>query len=52
MQSLPDSGLSIRQLDALFDQSPVPMVFRDRELRARHTNAAFRRLVGLPDGRR
>jgi PAS domain S-box-containing protein len=49
MPSLPDSGLSVRELDALFDQSPIPMVFGDRELRARRTNAAFRRLVGLPD---
>jgi PAS domain S-box-containing protein len=40
---------SIRELDALFDQSPIAMVFGDRELRARRTNAAFRRLVGLPD---
>ena len=38
-----------RELDALFDQSPIAMVFGDRELRARRTNAAFRRLVGLPD---
>jgi len=49
MPSLPDSGLSIRELDALFDQSPIAMVFLDRELRARRTNAAFRRLAGLPD---
>jgi PAS domain S-box-containing protein len=49
MPSLPYSGLSIRELDALFDQSPIPMVFGDRELRARRTNGAFRRLVGLPD---
>jgi PAS domain S-box-containing protein len=49
MTSLPDSGLSIRELDALFDQSPIALVFGDRELRARRTNAAFRRLVGLPD---
>jgi PAS domain S-box-containing protein len=49
MPSLPNSGLSIRELDALFDQSPIPMVFGDCELRARRTNAAFRRLVGLPD---
>src|SRR5215469_16926282 len=49
MSSLPDSGLSIRELDALFDQSPIPMVFGDCELRARRTNAAFRRLTGLPD---
>jgi PAS domain S-box-containing protein len=40
---------SIRELDALFDQSPIALVFGDRELRARRTNAAFRRLVGLPD---
>ena len=46
---LPDSGLSLRELDALFDQSPIPMVFGDCELRARRTNAAFRRLTGLPD---
>src|SRR5260370_6961870 len=49
MPSLPYSGLSIRELDALFDQSPIGMVFGDRELRARRTNAAVRRLVGLPD---
>jgi PAS domain S-box-containing protein len=49
MPSLPDSGLSVRELDALFDQSPLAMVFNDRELRARRTNAAFRRLTGLPD---
>jgi PAS domain S-box-containing protein len=40
---------SIRELDALFDQSPIGMVFKDRDLRVRRTNAAFRRLVGLPD---
>jgi hypothetical protein len=34
--SLPDSALgSLRELDALFDQSPVAMVFGDPELRAR-----------------
>ena len=45
-----DSGpVSLRELDALFDQSPVALVFRDPELRARRTNAAFRRLFGLPD---
>jgi len=49
MPSLPDSELSIRELDALFDQSPIALVFGDSELRARRTNAAFRRLVGLPD---
>ena len=48
--SLHDSALGfIRELDALFGQSPIAMVFNDRELRARRTNAAFRRLVGLPD---
>jgi PAS domain S-box-containing protein len=41
--------LSTRELDAMFDQSPVAMVFNDRELRTRRTNAAFRRLTGLPD---
>jgi PAS domain S-box-containing protein len=49
MSSLPDSGLSIRDLGVLFDQSPIAMVFNDRELRTRCTNAAFRRLTGLPD---
>jgi PAS domain S-box-containing protein len=39
--------LSGRELDALFDQSPVAMVFSDRELRTRRTNAAFRQLTGL-----
>jgi PAS domain S-box-containing protein len=48
--SLSDSALvPLRELDALFDQAPVAMVFRDRELRARRTNAAYRRLFGLPD---
>ena len=48
--SLPDSALgSIRELDALFDQAPIAMAFHDRELRARRTNAAFRRLFGLRD---
>jgi PAS domain S-box-containing protein len=42
-------GRSIRELDALFDQSPIALVFFDRDLCARRTNAAFRRLVGLPD---
>jgi PAS domain S-box-containing protein len=49
MKSLPDSDLSIRDLDALFDQSPIALVFNDRELRTRRTNAAFRRLASLPD---
>jgi PAS domain S-box-containing protein len=40
----PASGLGV-----LFDQSPIAMVFSDRELRIRRTNAAFRRLAGLPD---
>lgn len=48
--SLPESALgSIRELGALFDQSPVALIFLDRELRAKRTNAAYRRLVGLPD---
>jgi PAS domain S-box-containing protein len=40
---------SIRELGALFEQSPNALVFADRELRLKRTNAAFRRLVGLPD---
>jgi PAS domain S-box-containing protein len=45
-----DSALvSLRELDALFDQAPVAMTFLDRELRVRRTSAAFRRLVSLPD---
>src|SRR6185437_16939672 len=48
--SPPDSALvSLRELDALFDQVPLAMTFLDRELRVRRTNAAFRRLVSLPD---
>jgi len=39
--------LSRRELDALFDQSPVAMVFIDVELRIRRVNAAFRQLTGL-----
>jgi diguanylate cyclase (GGDEF)-like protein/PAS domain S-box-containing protein len=45
---MPEQGSS-RELDAVFDQSPVALVFADPELRARRTNAAFRRLFGLPD---
>jgi PAS domain S-box-containing protein len=41
--------VSVRELDALFDQAPVAMVFRDRKLRTWRTNAAFRELTGLPD---
>ena len=40
---------SFRELDALFDQSPIAMVFLDRVLRTRRTNAALCRMVGLPD---
>ncbi|HEX3716159.1 MAG TPA: SpoIIE family protein phosphatase [Trebonia sp.] len=40
---------SSRELDAVFDQASVALVFADPELRARRTNAAFRRLFGLPD---
>jgi PAS domain S-box-containing protein len=48
--SFPDSALgSIRELNAVFDQSPVGLVFSDCDLRVTRTNAAFRRLVGLPD---
>jgi PAS domain S-box-containing protein len=42
--------LSIRELDALFDQSPVAMVFIDVELRTRRANGAFRQLAGLSQG--
>jgi PAS domain-containing protein len=48
MPPLPDADPAIRDLDALFDQSPIALVFSDRELRTRRTNAAFRRLIGLP----
>jgi PAS domain S-box-containing protein len=41
--------LSTRELDALFEQSPVAMVFADPELRTRRANAAFRQLTGLPE---
>jgi PAS domain S-box-containing protein len=48
--SLPDAALGAsRELGALFDQSPIALVFTDRELRVKRANAAFRRLVGLPD---
>jgi PAS domain S-box-containing protein len=49
MPSLPDPGLSIRELGVLFDQLPVGLVFTDRDVRTTRTNAAYRRLVGLPD---
>jgi PAS domain S-box-containing protein len=39
----------MHELNALFDQSPIGLVVSDRELRVTRTNAAFRRLVGLPD---
>ena len=41
--------LSIRELDVLFEQSPVAMVFSDRDLRTRRANAAFRQLTGIPE---
>ena len=48
--SFPDSALgSIPELGVLFDQLPVGLVFTDREVRTTRTNAAYRRLVGLPD---
>src|SRR5258708_579194 len=47
--SLSDFNLgSVFELDALFDQTPVALAFLDPELRASRTNAALRRLVGLP----
>jgi len=39
----------VRELNAVFDQSPVGLVLSDRELRVTRTNVAFRRLVGLPE---
>jgi len=45
-----DSALgSIRELNAVFDQSPIGLVITDRELRVTRTNAAFCRLIGLPE---
>jgi PAS domain S-box-containing protein len=41
--------LSIRELDALFEQSPLAMAFSDTELRTRRANEAFRRMFGLSD---
>jgi PAS domain S-box-containing protein len=38
-----------RELDAMFDQAPVALVWCDAELRYKRSNAAFRRLVGFPD---
>jgi hypothetical protein len=38
-----------RELDELFDQVSIASVFCDSELRIRRTDAAFRRLLGLPD---
>ena len=49
MDTLDAAELSVRELDALFAQSPVAMIMTDRELRTRRTNAAFRELIGLPD---
>jgi len=43
------SDLSPRELEALFDQSPVAMLFSDRELRTRRANAAFRQLTTFAD---
>jgi len=49
-RSLHDHGPGpVGELGVLFDQSPIAMVFSDRDLRTRRTNAAFRRLAGLPD---
>jgi len=41
--------LSVRELEALFEQSPVAMIFTDRELRNRRANAAFRQLARISD---
>jgi PAS domain S-box-containing protein len=40
---------SSRELDALYDQAPVAMALFDQKLRAKRTNAAFRRVAGLED---
>jgi len=45
---IPEQG-SRRELDAMFDQSSVALIFLDLELRVTRTNAAYRRLFGLPD---
>jgi PAS domain S-box-containing protein len=48
--SFPHCALgSLRELNAVFDQSPAGLVLGDGELRVTRTNATFRRLVGLPD---
>jgi PAS domain S-box-containing protein len=39
----------MRELNAVFEQSPVGLVLSDRDLRVTRTNAAFCRLVGLPE---
>jgi PAS domain S-box-containing protein len=41
--------LSIRELGALFDQSPVATIFHDVDLRTRRANVAFRELTGLSE---
>jgi hypothetical protein len=44
-----EPGAASRELGALFDQVPAALVFCDPELRVRRTDAAFRRLLSLPD---
>jgi hypothetical protein len=39
---------SVSELDGLFGQTSVALALLDPELRARRTNAAYRRLAGLP----
>ena len=41
--------ISVRELEALFEQSPVAMIFTDRDLRNRRANAAFRQLARISD---
>jgi hypothetical protein len=48
VQSSLSNLASISELDALFGQAPVALALLDHELRARRTNAAYRRLAGLP----
>jgi PAS domain S-box-containing protein len=43
------SGISACELEAMFGQSPVAMVFTDRERRVLRANAAFCQLTGLPN---
>jgi PAS domain S-box-containing protein len=41
--------LSVHELEALFEQSPVAMIFTGPDLRNRRANAAFRKLAKISD---